>query len=229
MRRNQDKDEIRSLINILEYETKDLVKGNFSVYENFIREFTIFIKLLFERLKQSESNCLENCRTELNYSVTSFGTDEFTHEYKEWAETLASIDEAMGRNYNPNMYKNPLVTFRNMYENFYYLIGGNLNNRAHMELFAELTKRCLGRIGFDHVKTNYFMGAIIFEIDNCSRIVKGMDALYREQLRYRELHPGTLIITDEYTIKNFVGKYLENWFQNQGNNLNNDTSSMTLK
>ena len=74
---------------------------------------------------------------------------------------------------------------------------------------------------------NYFMGTIIFEIDNCSRIVKVMDALYENQRKYRDKHPGTLITTDEYTIKTFVGNYLDNWFNN--NNLNNGDNPLKLR
>lgn len=229
MERLENNNELNNLIDILDNETKALARADFNVYEDFKREYTIFIKLLYDRLKACEADCLDSCRVYLGDSVFSFGTDEFVCEYKEFAETLASIDEALGRDYNPSKYSNPLVMFRNMYNNFFYLIGGNSNARESLDKFAELTKSCLGRIGFDQVKTNYFLGALIFEIDNCSRIAKGMEALYAEQRRYREENPGTLIVTDEYTIQTYVGNYLKNWFQNNGNNLNNDTSSMTLK
>ncbi len=225
----QNVDEIKSLVAILEGETKVLANADFGVYENFKREYTIFIKLVFDKLKKAEADCLDYCRTDLGYSVTMFGTDEFAQEYKEFAETLASIDEAMGRNYNPSMYKNPLITFRNMYNDFYYLIGGKSNDRTDIEAFAELTKRCLARIGFDKVKTSFFAGALIFEIDNCSRLAKGMEALFAEQHRYREVHPGTLIVTDEYTIQTFVKNYINNWFQNQQNSLDNNEGTITLK
>lgn len=229
MGRLENNNELNNIIAILTNETKALVNADYNVYENFKREYTIFIKLLFDRLKECEADCLESCRVYLGDSVLSFGTDEFVCEYKEFAQTLASIDEALGRDYNPGKYANPLVMFRNMYNDFFYLTGGNPNSRESLAKFAELTKRCLERIGFDQVKTNYFLGALIFEIDNCSRIAKGMNALYAEQRRYREENSGTLIVTDEYTIQTYVGEYLKNWFQNQDNNLNNNTSLMTLK
>jgi len=220
---------LNSLISILDSETNSLISKDFTIYENFKREYTIFIKLLYDRLRKEEKRCLDNLYTSLGQSILAFGTDEFTCEYKEWAATLASIDEALGHGYNPKNYANPLVMFKNMYNDFFYLIGGSPNNRDSLEQFAELTKRCLTRTGFDQVKSNYYMGDIIFEIDNCSRIVKGMDALFEEQRKYKEQNPGTLFITDEYTIKGFVSDYLDNWLQNHSNNMNSGTASIVLK
>ena len=205
--------EINYLITILDNETKSLVNNNYDIFENFKREYTLFIKLLYDRLKEEESKCLDNLRTNLGECVLSFGTDEFTCDYKNWSLILASIDEALGRDFEPNKYANPLIVFRNMYNNFFRLINGNPNSKESLEKFSELTKKCLEKAGFDKVKTEYFMGSLIFEIDNCSRIAKGMDSLYEEQRKYREKNPGSLIITDEYTIKNYVGNYLDNWFK----------------
>lgn len=43
--------ELNSLITILDNETKSLVNNNYDIYENFKREYTLFIKLLYDRLK----------------------------------------------------------------------------------------------------------------------------------------------------------------------------------
>lgn len=222
MKSAENKNDLNSLIAILDGETKSLVSRNFIIYENFKREYTIFIKLLYDKLRNGEHRCLEYLYTSLGQSVLAFGTDEFTCDYREWSETLASIEEALGGSYSPNKYANPLVTFKNMYNDFFYLLGGNANSKESQEQFAELTKRCLTKIGFDQVKTTYFMGSIVFEIDNCSRIVKGMDALFEEQRKYKEEHPGTFFITDEDTIRSFVGNYLENWFSNKSDKLGDD-------
>ena len=48
----EDNNNLNDLISVLDGETKSLVNKDFDVYESFKREFTIFIKLLYDRLKE---------------------------------------------------------------------------------------------------------------------------------------------------------------------------------
>lgn len=55
--------EINYLIIILDNETKSLVNNNYDIFENFKREYTLFIKLLYDRLKEEDGSYIINgCR-----------------------------------------------------------------------------------------------------------------------------------------------------------------------
>ncbi len=209
--------EINTLINIVENSSNELLDTEKDLCENFKRKYIFFLKLTYDRLREEELRILSYGETDLGLYKLGFGTDEFIYDYKLYSEILASIDIARGIPLSPEKYKNPLIDFREMFYDFFKILKQPFNSEEALEIFGDLTKQCLERLGFNDVETMPYYGSMIIEVDLCTRISKLVKDLYKEQAEFKKHNPNAYFITDDYTIQNYVKPRLENWDYNDNN------------
>lgn len=205
--------EIEKLFIVCEQESREIVDIKQDSYQVFKKEFISFLHLLYDKLKCAEQHELLRANYSLGETVMSFGTDEFVYEYAEFAKILSGIDQARKIDSNPDKYKNKLIKFRDMFNSFFKCLDKPVGSVEALKVFEELVKRCLARLGFDHVNTQLFCGNIIFSIDVCSRLAKLMEQFYIEQREYKNAHPEFLsvYVNDIDTYINYLRPRLENW------------------
>ncbi len=205
--------QIEKLFIISDEEAKEIMEIKTSSYQEFKWEFILFLKLLYDRLKRAEQEQLATATYRLGECILSFGTDEFIYEYDDFAKFLSEINRARGIKFNPDKYKNKLVQFRGMFNKFFQCLNEPVGSFEALEIFGDLVKNCLTRLGFDQVNTQLFSGHIIFKIDICSRLVKLMEQFYVEQKEYKNQHPNfqSVYVNSIDTYINYLSPRLENW------------------
>lgn len=205
--------EIEKLFVICDQESRELVDIKNTSYEIFKKQFILFLHLLYDKLKESEQHELLRANYSIGETVVSFGTDEFIYEYDDFAKILSGIDRARKIESNPDKYQNKLVKFRDMFNSFFKCLDQPVGSIEALKIFEELVKRCLAKLGFDHVNAQLFCGNIIFRIDVCSRLAKLMEQFYREQREYKNAHPEFLsvYVNNIDTYIDYLRPKLENW------------------
>lgn len=175
-------------------ENINLQNINSNDYIEFLNQYTIFFKAIYERLKQLENKAIDDQQYFLGNIVFSFGTDELTNPYSNYYDMLNKIDESLG--HPNNNYHNGLFKYKIMYECLQNLLIENNYQISTNDCFKEITLACLKKIGFDNVKTTEFGNSIIFKIDIASRINKYFTEFNKLSFEYikQNYGYGTLVV-----------------------------------
>lgn len=183
------------------------------IFNRFKMDYTIFLSIVYKRLLEEELIALDNNYDELGQCTLEFETSEFIYEYKELEEILKKLD---GNN-SENKYLNYLFNFKNMYKNFYKLIGEEFNSVKGKEKFEELIRLSLEKLGYK-LKTTHIMDEIVFEIDICSRIVDLEKEFYSEARTFMEKEGFNSCVTSSNELYTWIKDKLLNWEINSNKN-----------
>lgn len=202
-------------------EDMSLQNINSNDYMEFLNQYTIFFKAIYERLKQLENKAIDDQQYFLGNTVFSFGTDELTNPYNNYYDMLNKIDESLG--HSNNNYHNGLFKYKVMYEGLQNLLIGNNYQISTNDCFKEITLACLKKIGFEDVKTCEFGSSVIFKIDIASRINKYYTEFKKISFEYIKQNYGYgTIVFDNNATNNYIRNKITEF---ENNNLGKYTDS----